>query len=382
MPVTSVCYIYKGHLPLNMQVLRKNTGQFVPITAMVTFTMVIFLVATVNVYKVTRAKLKIQNIADAAALNLASQQAQALNLVTDRNEWLNNMTQGIPSPSDPEADQKLAASVGSLEYGKVSDCSFFNAQNEKMIPGISCAENPYEADPKNKMVYTRHIFNSLDGAKTYAALIQTINSAQRLFVQAYNSFLGADSAVGSSSSFQQLLEQDIPELKSDPTIHLIARNQGSADDAESVLSKVKDMPGQLDSQNMRPLRFKAENIEVRFWQDKKLGFITHKRADIGGSNLSSLMDVSPDDPDQNVGWLKPDFGPDRMPRIQMGGENGGEKMGVDVYVTKEVDLGPILGKKTVIARSKAYVVETSGQIGEPRNGIPIFTPTYWVKLGK
>src|SRR5882762_2190713 len=79
---------------------RTERGQFVPISAMVMFAMVVFMFAVVNIYKVSRAKLQIQNIADGAALNLAAQQAQAYNTVSDRNEWLNHMTASIPSPTE------------------------------------------------------------------------------------------------------------------------------------------------------------------------------------------------------------------------------------------------------------------------------------------
>src|SRR4051812_15218864 len=111
-----------------MPTLRSTRGQFVPISAMVMFTSVIFMIAMVNVYKVSRAKLKVQNLADAAALNLAAQQAQAYNVVSDRNEWMNHMIGGAPSPSDPQAPANFR------------DCSVFNAANAVLIPGISCAE--------------------------------------------------------------------------------------------------------------------------------------------------------------------------------------------------------------------------------------------------
>src|ERR1051325_10408989 len=60
-----------------------SAGQFLPITAMVMFSTVIFLVAVVNIYKITQAKLRVQNLADATALNIASQMASSLNKISD-----------------------------------------------------------------------------------------------------------------------------------------------------------------------------------------------------------------------------------------------------------------------------------------------------------
>jgi hypothetical protein len=153
-----------------------SSGQFIPISAMVMFTMMIFMIAVVNVYRVSRAKLKIQNLADAAALNLASQQAQAYNLIADKNEWLNHMVAGVPSPSDPNAP------------AGIRDCSLFNDANKTLIPGVSCAENNGGKNKKTAdlwaardPVFQRHIFYSVNGARNYAMVVHTVNEAQRLF---------------------------------------------------------------------------------------------------------------------------------------------------------------------------------------------------------
>src|SRR6267142_615245 len=121
---------------MTMNALKRNNGQFVPMSAMIMFTMVMFMIAVVNIYKVSRAKLKVQNLADAAALHLASQEARAFNIVTDRNEWLNHMLEGVPSPSDPNAP------------AGVKNCDAFNMGpgNDKLVPGISCVENNLDAD--------------------------------------------------------------------------------------------------------------------------------------------------------------------------------------------------------------------------------------------
>src|SRR5258708_15018012 len=205
-----------------MRTLKRNSGQFVPISAMIMFTMVIFMIAMVNVFKVSRAKLKVQNMADAVALNLASQEAQAFNVVADRNEWMNHMLAGADSPSDPRA------------RGDLQDCTAFNERNRILIPGISCVENTGVPDlggspAQVQKLMSRHLFHSQDGAANYASLIQTINEAQFLFVQAYNSFLGVRSGSSSGSStaapanFEGLLKKDIPDLN-DPSFHLITWN--------------------------------------------------------------------------------------------------------------------------------------------------------------
>src|SRR4051812_26793243 len=239
-----------------MNCLSNPRGQFVPISAMVMFTAVIFMLAMVNVYKISRAKLKVQNLADAAALNLASQQAQAYNVVVDRNEWMNHMINGAPSPSDPQAPANFR------------DCSIFNAANAPLIPGISCAENTGRTGrvsdiPTSDRAFKRHIFNSEDGVKNYAALIATLNEAQFLFVQAYNNFLGAGGGASSASStnaptsFVGLMENDIPELK-DPSIHLMAWNSNRG---EPTLEQAHaNAHGANSTQNpmithMEPLKF-------------------------------------------------------------------------------------------------------------------------------
>src|SRR5438105_1869864 len=78
-------------------------GQFIPISALVMFTIVTMMVAVVNVYRVARAKLKVQNLADAAALNIASQIVHSLNTVTDRNEYLNHTNETKASNPDHAA---------------------------------------------------------------------------------------------------------------------------------------------------------------------------------------------------------------------------------------------------------------------------------------
>ena len=87
-----------------------RSGQFIPISAMVMFTAVMFLVAVANIYKVTRAKLKVQNLADAVALNVASQMASSMNKVTDLNEFMNHMV----APGGQRASGSLPGEVPDL----------------------------------------------------------------------------------------------------------------------------------------------------------------------------------------------------------------------------------------------------------------------------
>ena len=70
---------------------------------MVTFTTTVFLVAVLNIYKVSKAKLQVQNLADAAALNIADQIASSMNKEADLNESMNHFLADAPNvqPSQP-----------------------------------------------------------------------------------------------------------------------------------------------------------------------------------------------------------------------------------------------------------------------------------------
>jgi hypothetical protein len=155
-----------------VKTLRSDNGQFIPISAMAMFVMVVFLVALVNIYKVSKEKLKLQNLAEAVALNMAGQQAQAYNTIADRNEWLNHMLPGIDSPSD-------------TTNAAIETCQAFSARNPTAIPGISCVENPFDPQQNLAMARSRHIFLSRDGAIQYALSVYAVNEAQRKFIEAY-----------------------------------------------------------------------------------------------------------------------------------------------------------------------------------------------------
>jgi hypothetical protein len=364
-----------------MRVLKRNNGQFIPISAMVMFAMAVFMVAIVSVYKVSRAKLKVQNLADAAALNLATQEAQAYNVITDRNEWMNHMTAGVPSPSDPNAP------------ANVKDCSIFNMgkPNDLLVPPIGCVENTI--DPKSKQVFSRRVWTketggrgdprtAKSGAIGYAMLVHTINVAQKLFNQAYNSFLGASGAAASGmntgpSNFIGLLKADIPALDQ-PNVHLVAWNDGDISQ-EQALDMVKQNNSNFVAR-MKPLKFKIHHdIATRYQTNKSieattLGNLLYGKINYGPAN--QMKGPLYGQPWEDVGWMVPDG--NAMPKIPVPGPQGskGNQVGVGVYVSEEIKF-PVIGTVSVGARSKAYVVNGSGEAGE--NG-PIFRPTYWVKL--
>jgi hypothetical protein len=337
---------------------RSERGQYMPISAMIMFTLVVMMVAMVNVYKVSRAKLKIQNIADAAALNLATQQAQAFNVVADRNEWLNHMVEGIPSPSESNA-------------AGFADCSAFTAARKALVPGVSCVENA--GGSKN-----RHIFNTEQGAANYASIVQTINEAQSLFVSAYNSFLGDRSRMASSagvtggpSNFSGLLKNDIPDLK-DPAISLQAWNAAGA---EPQYDDMEKMPDGIQA-NMQGLQFKPHHdIATAFFKKRCLGKLCVGDAYVQKTTLGELMFGKGSG--KAVGWMIPDW--NNSPKISVQTKNGiSNQVGVGVLVKKDVQIRGV-GTIAVSARSKAYVVSSSGESGESGN-VPRFKPTYWSKL--
>ncbi len=389
-------YLVQQHHHMK-RILSGKNGQFIPISAMVLFTMSVFLVAVVNIYTVTRAKLQVQNLADAAALNLASQQAQVFNLVADKNEWLNHMMEGVKSPNEDGGP----------------DCSLFSAKNATLIPGISCVENDDRTglargdaitatDIKkassrnyrgpNDAAFKRHIFSSRGGAINYGLILHTVNQAQKLFIQAYNSFLGAPNpaAGGASSSnatprnFTALLKKDIPALR-DPNIRLVAWNSsGKEEEARHSLAS-SFTPGEESElkAKMEPLQFEVErDLQTRYLMTNK--DVNKPDGWIVGATFGQLLygcipqdwvnkdasykrcgPLNGQDP-AKIGWLKPIA----MPTLKVG--RGSPQVGVGVMIQKKITL-PVLGSKTVSATSKAYIVGTAGSE---------FHPTYWVKLGK
>jgi hypothetical protein len=373
-----------------MNPLKRNSGQFIPIATMVLFTMVVFMVAMVNIYKVSRAKLKAQNLADAAALNLAAQQAQAYNIVADRNEWMNHMVAGGETPtSGPNAPDNPCVGL-----------------DTRYLLGISCVEADARYHSVDTMKRSRHIFHSKSGTENYANVVKTVNDAQKLFVRAYNSFIngsgGGSSSLAGAGSMEELLKNDIPELKNDPSIQLFTWNDHSAEGsavgaAQSLLGSREKMGGAgggaAVKSLMQPLSFAVKNIHVaryraRCGQFPFIGWRCIKNQNIETGPLASVLYNSGGlSPDQYVGYMIPcdngsgcfDNGK-AMPKINTGGKT---RTGVGVYVVKEVNL-PGYGYYKVGARAKAYIVEGSGGSGRKNESniheIPRFSPTYWVKL--
>jgi hypothetical protein len=331
-------------------------GQFVPITAMIAFGVVVFMVATVNVYKISRAKLKVQNLADAAALNLASQKAQSFNIIANRNKWLNTMVKDMPVPES------------------AGDCAAY--ANDKMVPPIVCAENPGRAK-------TSHIFFSYQGAVNYASLIQTMNEAQRLYANKFNDFLGVrnrapgSSAVNTPQHFSALLKNDIPDLnESDVTLIAWDTNDQSIDAAKA---RARQRSGDnVQAINMNGLSFKTAKPVVIAYRDPTAPGKIRAR-----SLTQILFDAPPHDrkkrapmagsgiPREEVGWMVPD-------QMQTVKTSKGNFIGAGVIVTKRVNMG-IFGTQYVAAKSVAYVVPGSGSMGDA-GGFPKFEETYWAKL--
>jgi len=347
--------------------LHDRSGQFIPITAMVAFTTVIFLIAVVNVYKVAQAKLKVQNLADAVALNIASQMASSMNKVSDLNEWMNHMVDMGPNatPSTP---------------GTIPDCHNINHD----LPPISCAENP-NADKNLNM------FTTKGTAASYATLVQTINQAQVQFINAYNNFIGAgtgsNSSISTQSSLNSILYADIPELGDPGTSVFVWNSQSSKPTVQDVsrsvalLTGVANRAGALDTSGMQSLKFQIRPVQVTY-------NTTIPIINVPGPNITKSLGqflVSGNAPAPNVGWMEPD--PDQ-PAISVASGQGGTKtrVGAGAVVIRAISV-PVFGTVVVKAEAQAYVVEGSGQTGnmvpDPNNPAfmrPVFQPTYWIKL--
>jgi len=341
-----------------------RSGQFMPITAMVAFTTVIFLVAVVNVYKVAQAKLKVQNLADAVALNIASQMASSMNKVTDLNEWMNHMVDPGPNAAPSQA-------------GTVPDCRNINHD----LPPISCAENA-SADGHLNM------FTTKGTAAAYATLVQTINLAQDQFINAYNNFIGAgtgsNSSVSTQSSLNSILIGDIPELGDPGTSVFVWNSQSGEATSENVTRAAAQAaggahPSVLNTSGMQPLKFQVRPIQVTY-------NTTIPILNVPGPNVTKSLGELLSSSNQNVpavGWMEPN--PDQ-PSISVNAASGHgvkTRVGAGAMVIRVIAV-PLFGNVIVKAQAQAYVVDGSGQTGtmvydggHPR---PVFRPTYWVKL--
>jgi hypothetical protein len=345
-----------------MKRLKEEAGQFLPIAAMVMLTAVVFMVAVVDVYRVSRAKLKVQNLADAVALNIATQEARALNTVADRNEWLNHMV-------DDAVAQKLS-------------------YDPKIIPArLSDVENLDQSNSDRG----GYVFDSIDGAKAYASVVQTINDAQGLFKDAYDKFIGASSntgnpGIGSPGDLMGTLAADIPDLFQ-PGMHLFVWNSKPGEElAKGNLKTLESQNGtSANPQNsvmpyMLPLKFATHDTRVKITYNNIWG-------QIGGYKSKTFRELlGSTDP---IGWMEPDMSPAGMPTIALKEGANADHIGAGAMVTQDVNI--IGGTVHVTAQAQAYIVNGSGASGEsgsptqffnPYGGPlgPAFSPTYWVKL--
>jgi hypothetical protein len=324
-------------------------GQFIPMAAMVMLSITVFMVGVVNVYKISRAKLKAQNMADAVALYIGSQMTQAMNHVADRNEWLNIMYGNAANPNSTSADSDPC------DVPKDSP------------PGIGCFA------VKGSSAYK---FNDKQAVQSYARLILTINQIQQLFSNSYNILLGVPGTVsnGQSSLYTNLL-RNIPALN-DPGVQLVIYNSKETKDiADDAAQHALQSPTTQNStqnnmllNNLQGLRFEGQSIKVDYCAspiaavcDKKtisledaLGVTTQK---IGYMDLSKPQTAG----SQKTAYLDTDG-----------------SIGAGAIVTVQVTL---LGLKTthVQARATAYVVKGAGSLTPDAKGR--FSPTFWVKLG-
>lgn len=302
--------------------LRSKSGQFMPLAAMVAVSTVVFTYGVISVYHVSKAKLKVQNLADAVALNLAAQQAQHLNTIVDRNEWLNHLY-----PNDD----------GRGTNGR--------------LPGISFVSG--------------HLFTDETSARSYAQLVNSVNEAQRLFSTTYNTFVGAEGS--NLTSLHEVLRSDIEDLRTDPTIRVMVWNNDSeAEWANAQLSAMQENPESVGGIQARMigLQFKAQPISVRYDRERPKTK-TFKQL-LYGSNPRA----------PEVGYMALDDGPN-APKISIGSSR---RIGVGVMVAKAVN---VMGKTIVVSsKSSAFVVDGSGKVPTTtRSGGPLrFSPTFWVKL--
>jgi hypothetical protein len=343
-----------------------RAGQFIPITAMVAFTTVVFLVGVVNVYKVAQAKLKVQNLADAVALNIASQMASSMNKVTDMNEWMNHMVSG--STSAP---------------GEVPNCT---TTDRSGLPPISCVEN----DNADRSIFQ---FTSKASASSYAQLVQTINLAQTQFQNAYNNFIGAgtrsNSSIATQSSLNSVLYNDIPELNNPGTSVFVWNydsakptdqevQQAAADARLAVAQPSSNTSGQgnLNAQ-MQALNFQPHPVTVTF-QTPMPGLMSGQLPNVTAQSLGRLAAEGKNQPIGDIGWMEP---APNQPTLNIGPTNK-PRIGAGAIVIRAINV-PILGSVAVKAQAQAFVVWGSGTTGIDPNvdaNHPVFKPTYWVKL--
>lgn len=328
--------------------LRHRRGQFLPLVMLVIATTVLFLVAMANVFRVSKTKLELQNLADATALAVASLQAKSINVVVDRNEWMNNLYAGI------NAENFLA------EYNR----------NDNLLPSISHANG--------------HPFKDDNYARNYAKfIVASVNKAQWMFKRKYDQFLGAHSATGSSGGGQAALQDILLEIRglTKPGTHVYVWNRGKKDleDVERSETIKPEDPWMLSAESMSAMKFVTEPITVKMKNGRmmKLSQLVGNAQYLSGDN-------------NEIGWVRPDWS---SVAIEIKDQDGNlsPRIGTGVIVSRAVRLLPA-GKKIVLARSFAYVDPKSGlveeggttsgsQVGTARPPKKGFRPTFLVRLG-
>ena len=317
-----------------MRLLQNRSGQFVPLTAMILFTSVLLMVAGMNIYRISKTKLQVQNLADAAALAVASMEAKAVNTVVDRNEWLNHM------------------------YGPGY------RPNKNSLPNISDANG---------------VSRKKEIAQPYANLVATINKAQRMFTVAYNNFLGADNKSASGGSGSASLAEILSEIDGlqDPRILSVwVYNNDSNKPSDQLVANTGAISMDVNSKlvaKMEPLKFKTEEITIRV-DGKKSQTLTQ----LAGGPSSGAKE------EQKVGWMHPIWNdPSNTLSVQVSKNSATEgHWGAGVTIVKAVPLF-LFGVTTVKANSMAYVVNDAGVTtvqGSETAPPKIFRPTFYARL--
>jgi hypothetical protein len=313
--------------------LRSQSGQYVPMTSMILFTAVLLMIAGVNIYRIAKAKLVAQNLADATALAVASLEAKAINTVVDRNEWMNNM------------------------YSK-------NYQFKKgvSLPNIS---------EENKEL------KSQQSAQAYANLVATINRAQRMFRQAYDNFLGTKDPTASNGSGSAALADILWEIEGlrDPYILSVSVynhniNVPAFPSGSIPGTLTPDLSSKLHV-DMNSLKFNTVDVPIKV-----------------NGKPNSLTELSGGNPqggeDQMVGWMHPVWdSKDNALDVQVT-PNGGQEShwGAGVTIVKLVPLF-MFAPQTVTATSLAYVVDGAGVAtmkSAPSKPPSSFRPTFYATL--
>jgi hypothetical protein len=308
--------------------------------AMVTATGIMLLTAVVNLSRVAKAKLEVQNLAEATAMAVASLPAKSINVVVDRNEWLNHLyPEGTP--------------VNKYQLPKLSDAAI-----------------------------KEHDFETQDSRKAYAQLVLTINKAQEMFAEAYNGFMGAGDRTQSQASGVGSLAEVLHEIAGlhHPDVRVIVfNNQDGEQSAEEKAEELSSKDGgDFIQGNLNTINVHAMNMQKVEFETEEIYSTVDKK------DRKSLTEVMFDkNPPQGIkiGWKHPKWD-QRDKTLNVKNRSGVEQqIGAGAIVIKKVRL-TAFRDVYVRARAVAYVVRKSGEVRQP-NGKPPkeFKPTYYVRLG-